>query len=185
MDLLRHIRININTLIDDSLSKFDLESVPPEWTSADPAVLQQLQQLLGVVVNIDFYLVAPANPDDGLVVVSSIDTTQFTFSTVSGGIMQSIQHPVSGNRQIGFTAQQDGSYLFFTRGADRPSNDIDNMFSSIEFRGADLSWTSLQQRIADLVNQKGGSASVQPSVSARFPWNYVQTRYWNPTTARI
>jgi len=184
MDLLRHIRININTLIDDSLFAFDLKSVPPEWTSADPAVLQELQQLLGVLVNIDFYL-ASINADDGFVVVSSIDTTQFTFSTVSGGILQGLKHPVNGNREIGFTAQQDGSYLFYTRGADRPATDTDNMFSSIEFRGADLSWKSLQQGIADLVNQNGGSASVQPSVSVRFPWRHVRDKYWKPTTDRI
>jgi hypothetical protein len=184
MDLLRHVRLNINTLVDTSLFEFDLKNVPPEWASANPAVLQELQQLLGLVVKIDFYQWS-INAEDGSVVLSSIDTTQFTFSTIYTGILDDSFHPVSGNRQIGFTPQQDGSYIFYTRGADRPTTTQDDFFSALEFHGADVSWKSLQQGIADFVNANGGVASVQPSVSARFPWNDVKAKYWNPTTGRI
>jgi hypothetical protein len=185
MALLRHVRININKLVDTSLFAFDLDNVPPEWASANPEVLQELEQLLGLVLKIDFYQWSLLNVDDGSVVLSSIDTTQFTFSTIYTGVLDDSYHPVSGNRQIGFTAQQDGSYVFYTRGADRPTTAQDDFFSAIEFHGADVSWKSLQQGIADFVNGNGGVASLLPSQSARFSWQYVKAAYWNPTTGRI
>jgi hypothetical protein len=182
-DLLQQVRVKINDFVDTSLFEFETGNLPAVWETANPTDLQELQQLLGTLVNINFYLAI--NLDDGYVVLSDIDTTRFTFSTVRSGLFDGIKHPVSGNRQVGFTPQPDGSYIFYVRGADRPTSADDDSLSSIEFRGADLGWKSLQSRIAEFVNDNGGQAFEEPSFSARFPWDSVRAQYWNPTTGRL
>lgn len=187
MEVLRHIRLEINTLVDASLFGFTLKDPTADsatWTSTDPADAPALQQLLGIVLTIDFYGMG-VNADNGSVVVSDIDTAHFTFSTIWTPFFEDLNHPVSGNREIGFAAQPDGSWVFYTRGADRPTTRFDDEMSAIEFRGADVSWKSLQRGVADFVNGNGGVAVVEPAFSVRFPWKPVKKVYWNPATPRL
>lgn len=181
-DLLRYIRLNLNEFVDTSLFDFSLddeEADGEKWETVDPADPVALRGLLGVVLHLDFYLLWIVNVDDGSVVVSDIDTTQFTVSTIF--TLGDFGHPVSGNRCFGFTIEPDGSWIFFTKGADRPTGPDDDDLSGFEFRGANLSWLSFQNGIAEFVNKNGGQASLDPAFSGRFPWNYVKDKYWKPT----
>lgn len=66
-------------------------------------------------------------------------------------------HPVSGNREFGFAANNDGSYTFYTKGVDRLSDAIISALQptptiGIPFNQADELWTSFQNKIIAFVN---------------------------------
>lgn len=73
------------------------------------------------------------------------------------------QHPVSGNREFGYTQNTDGSYTFYTRGVDRITDPVDaaiaeNLMDA--FANPDALWTSYKQGIYDFVQSNGGQATV-------------------------
>lgn len=169
-DLLSEIRMsNINNFIDTDLASFspyDKIGYPYDeaavWHSSNP---------LGAVLSIDIALPV----DDGSVVVSDFNSGSWTFSTVSDP--WNFDHPVSGNRMFGFLQNDDGSYTFFTRGVDRITRKIDNIvaqnFLDDPFKDPDALWTSFQQKLKDYINQNGGNATANNSVTYRPNWDEV------------
>ncbi|RAV27409.1 hypothetical protein [Sinomicrobium soli] len=67
---------------------------------------------LRAVIGIDI-----KGPDNESVIVSDYNTEKWTFSTIFDPKYG--EHPVSGNRDFGYTQNGDGSYTFYTRGVDR------------------------------------------------------------------
>lgn len=85
-------------------------------------------------------------------------------------------HPISGNRQFGYTANSNGSYTFYTRGVDRLTSGIENFAQAafeIPFTNADNLWKSFQNKLRDYVNQNGGSATKQNPEILRPDWSDV------------
>jgi subtilisin family serine protease len=176
-DLLHYMRANFNRFVDTTIADFsplDARIDGPGWAT-DPPVL-------GSVIHIRLKMAwGYANPDDGSVVVSESAPDHWTFSTC--WTEPDLAHPVSGNRQFGFTT--DNGWTFYTRGSDRTTQLVDYTLSYKVFGAADLLWRSLQKGIADFVNASGGSATVLTPYSARHDWPSVRTAYWHPTVSWV
>ncbi|RAV27389.1 hypothetical protein, partial [Sinomicrobium soli] len=163
---LNHIRTNINSFVDTEYSEFE----PYQWPGLDEITLWNSSNPLGAVIGIDI-----KGPDNGSVIVSDYDTDKWTFSTIFDPKYG--EHPVSGNRDFGYTQNDDGSYTFYTRGVDRLTSwdgewarkNLDNF----PFNQADALWTSFQNKINNYVNQHEGNASVANQQIHRPDWQQV------------
>lgn len=176
-ELLSHIRLNINSFVDTNVSEFSPydNDEARVWRSTTP---------LGSVIHIDMKSThGLLNLDDGSVVVSEFAADHWIFSTIWTVLDQG--HPVSGNRQFGFTPDEGGGYVFYTRGADRTTSLLDVAAMSMVFAAAHSLWLSLQQRIAAFVNSNGGSASIGTATSIRTPWTAIQSAYHHPTVGWV
>jgi hypothetical protein len=86
-------------------------------------------------------------------------------------------HPVAGNRQFGFEANGDGTYTFYTRGADRIHNlvvavarDAGKFATEMDMLNqANPVWASFQTLVESYVTGPaiGGSATVIPPTPHR------------------
>ena len=103
------------------------------------------------------------------VLTSKYQPDYWVFSPVT--TLKDAQHAVAGNRQFGITSNSNGTYTFFTRGADRPWEPLDAMFSTQVFEGANALWTAVMQNVASYINKNGGSAVVNPHISKRISWS--------------
>ncbi|WP_192821638.1 hypothetical protein [Rufibacter sp. LB8] len=147
------IRLNINNFVDSENSEF----TPYNHYNIDDRALWSSTNPLGAIVSIDIF-----GPRNGSVIVSNYTSNSWTFSTLKdpfNGV-----HPVSGNRQFGYSTNSDGSYTFYTRGVDRLSDiwitaSQPTATIGIPFSQADALWTSFQDKIKLYVNNNGGSAS--------------------------
>lgn len=83
-------------------------------------------------------------------------------------------HPVSGNRKFGYTINLDGSYTFYTQGADRLSKGRHNLFPKRSMAGADALWFTLQNELVEFVNDNGGDATEIQAVRNRPNWDEVE-----------
>lgn len=118
--------------------------------------------------------------DDGTVVTSGYNpnTTSWTFTTLY--TPEDDWHPVSGNRKFGFTQNSDGSYIFYTKGVDRFTQDITGeLVAQVitlgdPFSGADKLWSSFQKGIKTYVNTHGGNASINEPEYIRPDWGKLQ-----------
>jgi hypothetical protein len=165
--LLKYIRLNINSLLDTSLSKFR-PYVPPDamrWVTDDP---------VGTVM----YIEIPG--DNAAVLCSSATPTGWTFTTVD--TPASGTHPVSGHRTF-FMANRNGVHYFAVKGLDMLSSGIAGMgvpiVGELGYRQADKLWQSLQRGVTHFVNSNGGAAKVEKRYSQRIEWRYVYYRYRN------
>lgn len=93
--------------------------------------------------------------------------------------------PISGNRELGFTTNTDGSYTFFARGVDRltiPITTRGNYFISapvlslkgLAFEGADATWESFKDGITNYVNSNQGATTRNPTQIYRPNWSVVK-----------
>jgi hypothetical protein len=158
-ELLDHIRTNLDDFIDTSKSNF-LPYAPgvddAQWSSASP---------VGAVYKI---LIPPG--DNGAVIGSLVEPLRWRFTTVH--TPDTADHPVSGHREFGMRQDGDAS-VFYTRGADRTTGIIETVADRFAWRGADVLWRSLQQKVADFVNSNGGAATILDPFSERFKWSVV------------
>ena len=114
------------------------------------------------VLTIDFYAPTTGLPfQDGTVVAIQVDGDHWTFATVY--TPDDGYHPVSGNREFGFTNNGDGTITFYTRGVDRISTSLFEMGDALlsqlgpsGFEQADALWTSFVTSIAADLNQAAG-----------------------------
>jgi hypothetical protein len=172
--LLRIIRRTINSRVDPQKARFDPYDAAidgPVWDSDDAA--------LGAVISIKVYPFG-LDLEDGSVVVSSFRPDRWIFSTLWTPSDQG--HPVSGNRAFGYFLNEDGSYTFYTQGADRTTGLLDFMAAEAKqvFEAADQVWLSLQDGIVDYVKNNQGEAIKEPRQSTRYPWPEVSAVYWRP-----
>jgi hypothetical protein len=165
-------RRDLNSTIDQRMAFFEPYDGEEAaiWGSSAPA---------GAVLHIDMRSGADwANPDDGSVVVGEAGPDHWTFSTV--WTPQDLGHPVSGNRWFGFVRREDGTIVFGTRGADRPTGRLDDALSDIVFTAAHSLWLTLQQGLANLIDGMGGAATIQQATSVRYDWSGVTAAYRVP-----
>jgi hypothetical protein len=141
------------------------------WTSSNP---------LGSVLSIRILPVI----EFGSVVSIANASNRWVFATAQ--TPQDDDHPVSGNREFGFT--RNGSQVtFYTRGVDRLTSDFDRIGSYLgsyggygAFQQADALWSSLMEGIqADLKQANGGQdvATVPEETTYRPDWDEVAKLY--------
>jgi hypothetical protein len=175
-ELLEYIRLHFNAFNSPSLANYEPydASDKSKWESSSP---------LGAVIHIDLRIPSDlpptySNPDDGSVVVSQSTSQDWVFSTLwTNG---DLAHPVSGNRQFGYAQMSTGAYVFYTRGADRPTRWIDSALAPVLFLGQTKVWKSYQARVAQFVNAHGGKAKVCLYVQLLRHWSAVKP-YWHPS----
>jgi len=169
--LLRYIRLNINTLIYPTTAKFSpyndgTVNDTNLWNSSDPT---------GALIHIDI----PAQPifhvlhDDGTVVVTQT-ANAFTFTTTWSNLDN--YHPVSRNRQIGYQANSDATYTFYATGIDRvtlPIFNIINILTDVTFAGGDKLWNSFLLGLNNYVASIHGSTSSTANTISRPTWSAV------------
>ncbi|MEN7341449.1 MAG: S8 family serine peptidase [Pseudomonadota bacterium] len=175
-ELLRMLRLNIDGFIDTRISSFRPynRASARRWRSSTP---------VGSVLHIDMKTAGGyLNPDDGSVVCARATASDWIFSTI--WTPADFGHPVSGNRQFGFT-QQNGEWIFYTRGADRTTGRVDSLMSGTVFSKADDLWRSLQRGLTDFINTNGGAAVYLSRTSRRYNWPAVKSSYWRPSTRWI
>jgi hypothetical protein len=183
--VLEYIRRNLNSLVDNSRSAFAPFKLDDQqkWNSNKPQ---------GAVLQIDIEILLPLGITDvpigltdlAMVVVSQRTSSEWVFSTVRGGsgwwaindTDRPGAHPVSGNRAFGFRAEADGTYTFYTMGADRATRGMDSLASPIGFQMADRLWRSHQQAVVEFINRYGGVARVDydNTISQRHDWDEVK-----------
>ncbi len=176
-ELLSRIRLDINHFVDTRLAEFSPYDAGEAsmWTSGSP---------LGAVVHIEMKAFGGwINPDDGSVVVSDFAPDHWTFSTI--WTVMDMAHPVSGNRQFGYTASEGGGYVFYARGADRTTGLLDLAAMSVVYSSAHNLWLSFQSAVEAFVNANGGSATVGSATSIRTPWPPIKADYHHPTVAWV
>jgi hypothetical protein len=186
--LLEWIRKHLNNVVDTTISEFepyDADEVPI-WESATPE---------GAIVHIDTY--CPPLFDAGLDVVDKLPADDLAVATSDSAADNWIfvtiwtpgdfTHPLGGVRQFGFTREADGSYIFYTRGADRLWYVLDRLFSGSVYEGQAGLWRSLVAGIARVVNSEGGAAEVLPAVTvnARYDWERVKATYFKPSRPKV
>lgn len=151
--LLNHIRMNINSFTNDDAVFSPYPGLSGEstiWNSNDP---------LGAILTIDLF------PHDGSVIVTETTSNKWIFSVIRSPL--DIQHPISGNREFGFTQNNDGTITFYTRGVDRLTQPITAAVGELAdelgidiLSQADPLWMSFQDKISEFVNQNGGSSTL-------------------------
>ncbi len=116
--------------------------------------------------------------DDAAVITSeySISTTHWRVATVKTPLTRNGNHPVSGIREWGMK-QQDGGYIFYTRGADRPTGFPESWAEDRVFAGANSLWLSMQQKVAKFVTDHNGQAEIWTPYTKQFPWSDVVSMY--------
>ena len=174
---LSYIRLNINSFVDTRIAEFSPydDGEAAVWKSGSP---------LGSVVHIDMKAFGGwVNPDDGSVVVAEAAADHWIFSTI--WTVMDMAHPVSGNRQFGYTAAEGGGFVFYSRGADRTTGLLDLATMSIVYSSAHNLWLSFQGGVAAFVNSNGGSATIGSATSIRTPWPDVQASSHHPSVGWI
>lgn len=78
------------------------------------------------------------------------------------------------------------SYIFYTKGADRISTGLGEMFGQgLAFEDTDRLWRSLQQNICNLVNNNNGIAVIEHPYSARHEWRTIKNDLWRPKNSWV
>lgn len=163
--LLQYVRVNINNFVNTGLSTF----TPYAHGSTFDAALWNSANPTGAVISIAI----PFN--SGSVITSYSAPDQWIFTTIKEP--WNGNHPVSGNRTFGYTANPNGSYTFYVRGVDRLTDIWMSMAQSgfvKPFDKADGLWGSFQNGLASFVNTHSGSASVVPPTKYRPNWSDLQ-----------
>ncbi|MDV2446063.1 hypothetical protein CMU93_00935 [Elizabethkingia anophelis] len=115
-------------------------------------------------------------------IITNFGSDKWTFTIIYEPVYQT--HPVSGNRDFGFTKNTNGSYTFYTRGVDRLTkmdgtalqkfSDWTNGLTISPFSQADSLWTSFQNKIKNFVNNHQGSSNVATQEIERPNWQKVK-----------
>jgi hypothetical protein len=169
---LHYIRTNINIFVDNNISKF----TPYKYGSTDDAALWNSSSPTGAIVSIAI----PGSPNStftnyGSVVTSFSTNNKWTFTTIHDPLNG--EHPVSGNRDFGYTTNSDGSYTFYTEGVDRLTDWETALLNvwplNIPFKNADNLWESFQAGIYNFLNTHSGSSIIQTPQIHRPDWQTV------------
>jgi hypothetical protein len=161
---LNYIRTHLNNFTQDDLfspyNGFGIDD-NATWNSTSPK---------GAIIGIDL-----SGPDNASVITSYSSTDRWTFTTIFEPKYG--EHPVSGNRNFGYTLNDNGSYTFYTRGVDRMTS-WDIAFAqaalNIPFSSADNLWETFQNKITAFVQSHSGSASVAQKEIFRPDWEKVK-----------
>lgn len=170
-----YIRKNINNFIDSDKGSFTTYARlgindNQLWNSSNP-----INSIIGINIPGLLGINDPIFDDDGAVILSQFSNSSWTFTTIFDPIYGI--HPVSGNRDFGYSQNPNGSIVFYTRGVDRLTNmTISSLqsLSGVPFSETDKLWTSFQNQISSFVNKNGGDASVGEKEIRRPKWSVIQ-----------
>jgi N-acetyl-anhydromuramyl-L-alanine amidase AmpD len=159
---------NINNFINTSNTEFiPYEDVDEKrLTSTNP---------LGTVFYLDI-----AGPDNAAVVISDVKPQFYAVTTIN--TPRSGDHPVSGHRQFGYIVEQ-GVTTFYTRGADRATLGFPGTETAI-FTGGEWLWQSFQEKLAEFINDNGGTAEIIEPFSERFNPSAIKILFGEFETAQ-
>lgn len=170
---------------------------------------QWRQNPLSAVLSIDMKMLAGyINPDDGSVVCSHAEESNFRLSTV--WTWGDSSHPVNGNREFGFWFQPLSGknfeakgtqqlsvpgdhtlevpvYVFYTRGADRPGPGLAGWLPELTLNSGHSMWKSFQRHFVKFINTNGGESMIPDgTMSSRHPWlrTTVHRIHWNEVGKR-
>ena len=146
-EFIEYIRLNFSDFDDDNLGEFSI--IPSDvnmWGSSIP---------LGTIFTINIAPIAGFLGDDGSITCSSYDDgCCWVFTTLNDhndNYQSDGTHPVSGNRQFGIISNQNGTYTFYTKGADRASTWFDNLISSYIYDGGTALWNTVITNVRNFV----------------------------------
>jgi len=166
--LLQHIRIDLNTFFDHSVSTIEA------FTPADDADWKKPGSApVGSVMLFRAYL-GPLQ-EQGAVVTSATGPLKWIFTPVKIGLAQPGEHPVAGNREFGIVAVGAGGFELYTRAADRALAGLIDPSEGIVYGGADKLWRSWQAKVAAFVNSEGGQAAVVEPTTYKPSWEDVKS----------
>lgn len=178
--LLRHFRLKIvsdeTTFLDRGQARF-VPFSPQDatvWASANPsgAVMDTITKhgYDSIFFEERCY--------NGTVVVG--DATDHGWTFVNLGSPKAHGGPVAGNREFGYV--MDGSSAtFYTRGAHRLAGPLFLNYGPIHFKWADSYLRGMMAALMLYVNSSGGTAAVEPRITADYGWAKTQSRYYRPT----
>lgn len=169
---LHYIRVKLNEFTDGSktFSPYNAYGIDDraQWNSISPK---------GSIIAINI-----PGPDNGSVITSYSSNEKWTFTTIYEPIYKT--HPVSGNRDFGYTENTDGTYTFYTRGVDRLTSldasllqEIPDFFikgAGIPFAKADQLWSSFQNGIKSFTDTHQGKANIDAPEIHRPNWDLVK-----------
>jgi hypothetical protein len=181
IDLLRHIRLNLNDFVDPSLAKFRPYGFNEETQRRNRA--QWMSELpKGALLHIDIPVPFPDSPveDDATVMVSHATTHSWIFSTVfTPKLWQAGNgaHPVNGNREFGVATGGDDRHTIWTRAADRLNGLLETggEWLGLVSKNQDRLWRGFQDRVVQFINDSGGSARASEPVVRTFDWDEVRS----------
>ncbi|KAL8858261.1 MAG: hypothetical protein Q9178_005273 [Gyalolechia marmorata] len=129
------VRTHFNDYIDISLGEFVPynEQVKSIWESSNP-----LRTVFEFMIKLENAAVNCSEADSPI--------THWKFSTV--GTPDMGDHPVSGTREVGIGQSATGNPTLYTRGVDRPTNQIAAMRTWYVFCKADQLWRSYRKKVA-------------------------------------
>jgi hypothetical protein len=176
-EFLNYIRTHMNDFVDSSITGFSPSTITgfnetQVWNSSNP---------IGGVIHLNI----GGGAGDGTVICTQYNSSDWIFSTIEVPYRPFTQgydgqHPVSGNRQFGFTQNTDGSYTFYTRGVDRITDAVDayvaNNILADPFQNPDALWDSFKNGIYSFTQAHSGIAKAPSSVDNsiyRPDWNKV------------
>ncbi|TAF77863.1 MAG: hypothetical protein EAZ53_01235 [Bacteroidetes bacterium] len=148
--LLNYVRTHLGDFLDESISSFVSYSSEDKskWVTTDPT---------GTVMVFKINIV-----EDATVIASRFSSDSWIFSTIQSP--DDFQHPVSGNRMFAIELNNNGEYVFYTKGADRLTGILDNAISNVNqiaFENADKLWRSLLVKLNDFINRNGGISNIK------------------------
>lgn len=152
--LFENVRKNLQILLDPSISSFRPYSDDDEdkWISNDPLNSVMVFDIGGDVNN------PFVNFEDAAVIATSKTPSSWIFTTISSP--DDAEHPVSGNRMFGMTDNGDGTFTFFTKGADVLTGPLDESLGDPKaFTEADKLWESFRTKLVEFIENNGGHAS--------------------------
>jgi len=163
-EFLHYMRVNLNTFTGPGkiFNAYQANGVDDRalWNSSDPR---------GAILALDL-----GGPDNGSVITSFSRSDKWTFTTIYEPKYG--EHPVSGNRDFGYTPNNNG-IVIYTRGVDRLTSWDATFFQNvagIPFQASDNLWTLFQSRLAGFVNSHGGNATPLAPEIKRPNWDVVK-----------
>ncbi|QQT31728.1 hypothetical protein I6I99_03965 [Sphingobacterium multivorum] len=173
--LLSYFRLNINNMFSSSKTA---EFLPYVWYGVNDTNLWNSSNPTNSVVAIDL------GPEYGSVITTRATPQNWIFTTIYDPNF--LSHPVTGNREFGFTTNSNGSYTFYTRGVDRLTGigetfvqfmsdftpDVISQYSP--FDQGDQLWRSFQEGFTNFINNNNGSAfKITPTIK-RANWLLIR-----------
>ena len=124
-ELLDHIQANPGQFFDPTIANFqpyDSEDAST-WAADGLGAVFNISMGTPGLSNIPFVGGWLGNLDDGSVVASQATNRNWIFTTIWN--WGDLGHPVSGNREFGYTDFGNGNTVFYTRGADRLAGNVE------------------------------------------------------------
>jgi Papain-like cysteine protease AvrRpt2 len=109
----------------------------------------------------DIYEIDIRGPDNGSVMLVEKTSSYFIFQTIETTTTGS--HPEYGSREFGYQSYQNGTVIFYTRGASRPGAWIIGVMGKNPQR---VGWTSMMEGIGKELARRGGSVNTAFTVDS-------------------